>query len=247
MVRGGGGAIANNNNNPVQMNQINRTSTEDSSSPFFLQNGDHPGLILVPNRLTTSNYNTWSRAMVMALTAKNKLGFVDGTIPHPLPDDLLYGAWTRCNSMVTSWILNSVVRDIADSLMYKTTCREVWVDLRDRFVQSNAPRIYQFKKFLSGLHQGSMDISAYYTKLKTLWDELKDYQPTSTCQCGSMREWMTYHNQDCVMQFLMGLNDSYAQVRAQVLMIYPLLSISKVFSLVIQEERQRSIHSDVLK
>lgn len=38
-----------------------------------------------------------------------------------------------------------------------------------------------------------------------------------------------------------GLNESYAQVRAQVLMLDPLPMISKVFALVVQEERQRSI------
>ena len=44
-----------------------------------------------------------------------------------------------------------------------------------------------------------------------------------------------------VMQFLMGLNDSFANVRAQILMMEPLLAMNKVFSLVVQEERQRGI------
>ncbi|XP_073309293.1 uncharacterized protein [Primulina huaijiensis] len=59
-----------------------------------------------------------------------------------------------------------------------------------------------------------------------------------------MKDWVQYQNQDYVMQFLMGLNESYAQIRAQVLMMDPIPVISKVFSLVVQEERQRSIHSD---
>ncbi|XP_073041751.1 uncharacterized protein [Primulina eburnea] len=195
MVKGGGQAINNNANSA----SVNRIFAEDSSNPYFLQNGDHPGLVLVSHPLSGSNYNTWSRAIVMALTAKNKLGFVDNSIARPSPNDLLYGAWNRCNSMVTSWILNAVVREIVDSLMYMSTCHEVWVDLRDRFQQSNAPRIYQIKKLLSALSQGSLSVSSYYTKLRTLWDELKDYQPVSVCHCGSMREWVNYHNQDCVM------------------------------------------------
>ncbi|KZV43138.1 hypothetical protein F511_07953 [Dorcoceras hygrometricum] len=175
---------------------------EDSSSPYYLHNGDHPGLLLVS---------------------------------------------IRCNSMVISWILNSVPGDIADSLMYMQTAEEIWSDLYDRFHESNAPRIYQIKKLLSGLQQGSMDVSSYYTKLRTLWDELRDYQPTSACTCGSMREWLNYQNQECVMHFLMGLNESYAQFRSQVLMIEPLQVIAQVFALVIQEERQRSIHYGVSK
>ncbi|XP_073022626.1 uncharacterized protein [Primulina eburnea] len=226
-------------------NSSGRLVSEDSSSPFYLQNGDHPGLVLVTHPLTGTNYNTWSRAISMALTAKNKLVFVDGAYLRPPMDDLLYGAWNRCNSMVISWLLNSVSREISDSLLYIPTASEIWIDLRDRFHQSNAPRIFQLKKLLTGLHQGSMDINAYYTKLRTLWDELKDFQPVSVCNCGSMKDWINYQNQECVMQFLMGLNESYAQIRAQILMMDPIPVISKVFSLVVQEERQRSIHKDI--
>ena len=43
------------------------------------------------------------------------------------------------------------------------------------------------------------------------------------------------------MQFLNGFNDSYSQVRTQILMMEPSPSIDKAFSLVIQEERQRCL------
>ncbi|XP_073041655.1 uncharacterized protein [Primulina eburnea] len=121
----------------------------------------------------------------------------------------------------------------------------MWIDLRDQFLQSNAPRIFQIKRLLTDLHQGSMNISAYHTRLRTLWDELKDFQPIAPCHCGSMKQLVNFQNQECVLQFLMGLNDSYAPIRAQILMLDPLPIISKVFSLVIQEERQRSIHQNL--
>ena len=41
----------------------------------------------------------------------------------------------------------------------------------------------------------------------------------------------------------MGLNESYLQIRAQILLIDPLPPINRVFSLIIHEERQRSIGS----
>lgn len=52
--------------------------------------------------------------------------------------------------MVISWILNSVIREIVDSLMYFSTAHEIWTDLRDRFHQSNAPHIFQWKRLLTG-------------------------------------------------------------------------------------------------
>lgn len=42
------------------------------------------------------------------------------------------------------------------------------------------------------------------------------------------------------MIFLMGLNDQYSPIRTQILLMNPLPSISKVFALVIQDERQRN-------
>ncbi|XP_073017752.1 uncharacterized protein [Primulina eburnea] len=219
---------------------VARASMEDSSSPFYLHNGYHPGLNLVSHALTGTNYNTWNRAMSMALTAKNKLGFVDGSFSQPPTDDLVYGSLLRCNSMVISWILNSVNREIADSLLYFPTAYEIWIDLQDRFQQINDPRIFQIKKLLNGLQQGSMDVSTYYTCMRTLWDELKEFQPVSVCKSGAIKDWINYHNQECSMQFLMGLNESYEQNQAQILMMDPLPIISKIFSLVMQEERQRS-------
>ena len=41
------------------------------------------GMMLVSQPLTPDNYNTWSRAMIGALKAKNKLSFVDGTFKKP--------------------------------------------------------------------------------------------------------------------------------------------------------------------
>ena len=45
------------------------------------------------------------------------------------------------------------------------------------------------------------------------------------------------------MSFLMGLNDSFAQIRGQLLFLDPIPPINKVFSLISQEECQRSTTS----
>ena len=82
------------------------TPMEDPRSPFFLHHGETPGAILVTQPLTEDNYPTWSRAMRMALDAKSKLGFVDGTVNASMAVmPLEKQAWSKCNSM----IINSVI------------------------------------------------------------------------------------------------------------------------------------------
>lgn len=57
------------------------------------------------------------------------------------------------------------------------------------------------------------------------------------CSCASSKA-IQEHNH---LWFLVGLNDSYAHIRGQILLIDPLPAINKVFYVVLQEERQLSI------
>ena len=84
------------------------SSMEDSTSLYFLHNSDHPGIVLVSHHPTSANYNTWSRAMVMTLTAKNKSISLMGVSLALNLMIFFFGMWICYNSMVISWILNSV-------------------------------------------------------------------------------------------------------------------------------------------
>jgi len=157
----------------------------------------------------------------------------------------LLSAWIRCNNMVLSWIMNSVSKEIAASIIYITTAEAMWKDLKERFSQGNAPRIFQLQKTMSALSQGNSSVSAYYTRLKGLWDELANYRPIPACSCGGLKTVVEYNHQEYVFQFLMGLNDSFSHIRGHILLFDPLPTINKVFSLVLQEERQRALSVSV--
>ena len=43
------------------------------------------------------------------------------------------------------------------------------------------------------------------------------------------------------MQFLMGLNEFYSAVRGQILLMNPLPDVTKAYSSIVQEEKQRSL------
>lgn len=61
---------------------------ENPSNPLYLHHAENPRAILVSQPLMgAQNYSTWSRSMLMALTIKNKLGFLDGSILKPSQDN----------------------------------------------------------------------------------------------------------------------------------------------------------------
>ncbi|KAL6135555.1 hypothetical protein ACLB2K_067782 [Fragaria x ananassa] len=49
---------------------------ENPNHPLYMHHSDQPGMILVPQALTEDNYIDWSDSMAMALTVKNKHGFL---------------------------------------------------------------------------------------------------------------------------------------------------------------------------
>jgi hypothetical protein len=130
--------------------------------------------------------------------------------------------------MVSSWILNSVSKDIAASIIYIDNVADVWTDLKERFSQKNGPRIYQIQKSISSLSQDDLSAGAYFTKIKALWGELSNYRPIPYCSCGSMKTIHEYFHHEYAFQFLMGLHDSFSHIRGQILLIDPLPPINKV-------------------
>ena len=73
----------------------------------------------------------WSKAMIMGLDAKSKLGFVDGTVNASMAiTPLEKKAWSKCNSMISSWILNLVSPHLTASVIYRDTALEVWNTLK---------------------------------------------------------------------------------------------------------------------
>ncbi|KAK9666822.1 hypothetical protein RND81_14G213600 [Saponaria officinalis] len=64
-----------------------------------------------------------------------------------------------------------------------------------------------------------------------------------TCTCGSKTKQLKFLENQKIVQFLMGLNDTYTVIRGTILMQNPLPKLSLVYNNLLQEERQREIHN----
>jgi hypothetical protein len=219
--------------------------SSDPSSPYYVHSSDGPASVKVVPVLNGSNYHAWSRSMRRALGGKLKLEFIDGTIPVPLDDfDPSYRAWNRCNMLVQSWIMNSVSDSIAQSIVFMENALDVWLDLKERFAQADLVRVAELQQEMSMLKQDSRSVTEFYSELKLLREELEIYLPMPNCSCRhrctceAMRTARANHHILHVIRFLTGLNDNFSVVKSQILLMDPLPPMNKVFSLVLQHERQ---------
>ena len=75
----------------MDINKMGLTSSKatiEALDPFSLLHSNHPGMVLVSKVLEGDNYSTWSQAMRINLSAKDKIGFITGSIkPPPSTDD----------------------------------------------------------------------------------------------------------------------------------------------------------------
>jgi len=76
-----------------------------------------------------TDYRSWRRGVLHAISVKNKVGFINGKIQKPAANSPTFAQWERCDDMVTSWILNSLSKDLADSLQYVNNAKELWEKL----------------------------------------------------------------------------------------------------------------------
>lgn len=96
------------------------------------------------------------------------------------------------------------------------------------------------------MRQDQDPVSIYFTKLEAIWEELNQFRPVCSfekCTCDGVKNLDIHIQNDYTMTFLMGLNKSFAQIRSQVLLLDPLPPINRVFSLVVQEKKHRTVEN----
>ncbi|XP_060183269.1 uncharacterized protein LOC132613257 [Lycium barbarum] len=234
--------------NTPQSSEGNSSSSAvmDSSSPYYLHPSDSPGMNLVNFVFDGTIFAAWRRSIIISLSAKNKMSFIDGSSEIPSADTPEFKLWTRCNNMVISWLLNSLSKEIAGSVIYSKSAKDLWTDLHDRFGQSNGAQLYHLKKSLTDLVQGTTDVSGYFTRIKRIRDELDALSSgeicSCNCTCGGKKKIVKSKQDERLIQFLMGLNDVYAAVRNNILMMSPLPNVNHAYSILIQDEKQREAY-----
>lgn len=70
---------------------------------------------------------------------------------------------------------------------------------------------------------------------------LSSYNDLPVCNCAAIKENEEREQQMKVMQFLIGLNDTYFVIHGQILFIQSLPTIGKIYNLILQKEKRRDL------
>ncbi|GJU18963.1 ribonuclease H-like domain-containing protein [Tanacetum coccineum] len=158
----------------------------DAGNPLYVQNSDNSSSVLIPFKLQgTENYRIWNGAMKLALQARNKFSFVDGTCLKSTyaTSNVLSAQWDRCNAMVLTWIMNFVSHDVYMGLVYSDNCASVWKELQETYDKVDGLVVYNLLQKINTVKQGSSFVTDYYHILNSLWKEFDALTKIRKCVC----------------------------------------------------------------
>ncbi|GJU58348.1 ribonuclease H-like domain-containing protein [Tanacetum coccineum] len=135
--------------------------------------------------LGIENYRIWSGAVKLALQARNKYGFVDGSCLKEsyATSEVLSAQWDRCNAMVLTWIMNVVSQDVYMGLVYFENVVVVWKELRETYDKVDGSVVYNLLQKINTVKQGGSSVADYYHRLNSLWREFDALTKLHKCTC----------------------------------------------------------------
>ncbi|GKF94517.1 ribonuclease H-like domain-containing protein, partial [Tanacetum coccineum] len=158
---------------------------------------------------------------------RNKTGFIDRSCRRSNTLEVLRRQWDRVNDVVLGWILNSILEELFLGQIFSKRAFEVWDELKETFDRVDGSVTFNLHHKINSLTQnGSLvTIVEYFNKLSTLWKQFD-----ALVQLPMK-----------LMQFLMGRDDSYMQLRSNILSKDPLPDAKGAYLLISSEESHRVI------
>ncbi|KAG2275316.1 hypothetical protein Bca52824_057871 [Brassica carinata] len=77
----------------------------------------------------------------MALKARKKFGFVDGSIPQPSSDSADLDDWWTNNALVLSWIKITITESVRSNLSHLEIASDYWEHIKRRYSVNNGQRV----------------------------------------------------------------------------------------------------------
>ncbi|GKD48482.1 ribonuclease H-like domain-containing protein [Tanacetum coccineum] len=158
----------------------------------------------------TANYQVWSCAMLLPLEGKNKAGFIDGSCIRSNTDEVLGRQLDRVNVVV--------------------------LELKETYDKVDGSVTFSLHHKIHTLCQNGSSIADYYHKLNALWKQFDALVELPRCTCHAADDFKKHNQLMKLMQFLMGLDDTYMQIRSSILSGETLPDVRSAYAIISSEE-----------
>lgn len=145
---------------------INQNSTV--SSPSGMSDGSQ--ILITGHKLNGNNYLQWSQSVMMFICGRGKDDYLSGAAAPPKADDPKFRSWKSENSMVMSWLINSMTNEIGENFLLYGIAREIWEAVRETYSnKENTSELFEIESILHDLWQSEMTVTQYFNTLTRYW------------------------------------------------------------------------------
>ena len=87
---------------------------------------ESPSIQITSHRLNGDNFLRWAQSVKFFVCGKGKMGLLDGSHKPVFPGDAGYPIWDAENSMLMSWLVNSMELEISQGYIFYSTAKDIW-------------------------------------------------------------------------------------------------------------------------
>ncbi|GKA87806.1 ribonuclease H-like domain-containing protein, partial [Tanacetum coccineum] len=139
-------------------------------------------------------------------------------------------------------ILSSLFLELYLGQVYSEIASDVWEELQETYDKMDGSVIFNVIHKINGLKQGELSVPQYHHKLNSLWREFDTLTLLHACACAAHEGVLKHNKLIRLMQFLMGLNDVYQNIRSNILARDSLPDVKEAFNVVSKEDSHRGLH-----
>ncbi|GKC36677.1 ribonuclease H-like domain-containing protein, partial [Tanacetum coccineum] len=134
-----------------------------------------------------------SKKIIIGSSSDLNLSFGDSLYLHPNDTSgspiVTIKLTDMCNSVVFTWILNSLSSDLYAGAIYAKTASELWNDLKDTYDKVDSSAVFNLHKNINSLNQSGASLADYYTNLNSLWKQFDAMISLPPCTCQAAKHF----------------------------------------------------------
>jgi len=167
-------------------------------------------------RLDGSNYLQWTQLVRATLKGRKKLNHLEGN--HPAQNGPKYEDWDDEDSLIMTWLWNSMTPEISRNCMFCSITKDIWENLCQTYsMKKDTAACYEIEHKIIHTSQRSLLVTNYYGMLNGLWIELDQCQNLRMKCTNDSIALVKFLERVRIFNILYGLNSEFDPIRIQIL------------------------------